>query len=98
MEISSGLFIPLNTLSCRTWSPRQKGKTDIGIARLDDAVETFAGCRGISLQFFVANGGQHRLVVLVNQNDHLMARLLKKACFTTPENRLEMVVSSSFLP
>ena len=78
MEMSLGLFHSAeHTQLPELGHTRQKGETDIGITRLDDAVETL---NRMSRYFFCSSSlpmvGQHRLVVPVNQNNHLMARLL----------------------
>ena len=55
---------------------RQHGKINRTVARLERPVKRLERVAETSLQLRVCNGLKHRLVVLINQNHHLLPRLL----------------------
>ena len=55
----------------------EEGKTYLGVLRLQDRVKGFQLATVDILQGMVANGLQHGLVVLIDQDDHLLPRLFE---------------------
>ena len=49
----------------------EKGELDVFVATLQDAVESFQGVAIIRLQRFVSDGLEERLVVFVDEDDHV---------------------------
>ena len=64
---------------------REECKTDVTVTRLQSTIKSFQLIAILRLQNFITDCLQHRLVVLIHQNDRAFARLLKGTTYHTFE-------------
>ena len=61
--------------------PRKQGEPDISVHRLQRPIESLQRVPVLILQFIIVYGLQHRLVVLVNQDNSVPSRLLRRPAY-----------------